>query len=70
MDWIDVNERLPEEGQLVLAHCGRMLGIQVVQLINYSLPWGKKKMIWQSIFTNRQDIKVTHWMPLPEPPTA
>lgn len=70
MDWIDVNERLPEEGQLVLAYCGRMLSIQVVRLIDYSLPWRKKKMIWQSIFTNRQDIKVTHWMPLPEPPTA
>ena len=55
--WASVDERLPEEKQRVIVHCER---------VGTSVGW----IIWGDWMT---DIgpdagKVTHWMPLPEPP--
>ena len=57
MRWIPVEERLPEEKQRVIVRCERV-GTSVGWIL-----WGN----WMA------DIgpdagKVTHWMPLPEPP--
>ena len=57
MRWIPVEERLPEEKQRVIVRCER---------VGTSVGW----ILWGNWMT---DIgpgagKVTHWMPLPEPP--
>lgn len=57
MRWIPVEERLPEEKQRVIARCER---------VGTSVGW----ILWGNWMT---DIgpgagKVTHWMPLPQPP--
>lgn len=62
MNWISVNDRLPEDsGQyLVCANDGYQVRISTL------LFWIKNKT-WQ--LTGRRSYwKVTHWMPLPEPP--
>lgn len=57
MRWIPVEERLPEEKQRVIVRCER---------VGTSVGW----ILWGNWMT---DIgpgagKVTHWMPLPQPP--
>lgn len=54
--WIPVTERLPEDGEQVLACTknGRAFSA------HYDHFWGK----WSVSHT----VKITHWMPLPEPP--
>lgn len=57
MQWIPVEERLPEEKQRVIVRCER---------VGTSVGW----ILWGNWMT---DIgpgagKVTHWMPLPHPP--
>ena len=60
-EWISVKDRLPEENTEVLIYCKTNSGKEVffVDKICYfrGLP------IWQ-VWSE----KVTHWMPLPEPP--
>ena len=56
-EWVSVEERLPKEKQRVIVRCERV-GTSVGWIL-----WGN----WMA------DIgpdagKVTHWMPLPEPP--
>lgn len=56
-EWVSVEERLPEEKQRVIVRCER---------VGTSVGW----ILWGNWMT---DIgpgagKVTHWMPLPEPP--
>ena len=57
MQWIPVEERLPEEKQRVIVRCER---------VGTSVGW----ILWGNWMT---DIgpgagKVTHWLPLPKPP--
>ena len=56
-EWVSVEERLPEEKQRVIVRC---------ECVGTSVGW----ILWGNWMT---DIgpgagKVTHWMPLPEPP--
>ena len=53
--WIPVTERLPEYGQRVIAHSGGV----VAHTVHFCYFWNKDYDSWQ---------RVTHWMPLPEPP--
>ena len=53
--WIPVSERLPEYGQEVLVYTGNILK-PVVMAFTF---WRKDYDTW---------LRVTHWMPLPEPP--
>ena len=60
--WIPVSERLPELHTKVLC-CGTKGGRFIAELSE----WGKGSLYW----TKRDGKgcpKVTHWMPLPEPP--
>ena len=70
MEWISVNDRLPENGQRVIA-------------ANYDPILTKKHDIQTAMYRggewldtwNHEDIEylpgsVTHWMPLPPPPTV
>ena len=56
-EWVSVEERLPKEKQRVIVRCER---------VGTSVGW----ILWGNLMA---DIgpdagKVTHWMPLPEPP--
>ena len=56
-EWVSVEDRLPEEKQRVIVRCER---------VGTSVGW----ILWGNWMT---DIgpgagKVTHWMPIPEPP--
>lgn len=53
--WIPVTERLPEQGQEVIVYDGGVLKPKVFCYL-----------FWDKNFDNW--ARVTHWMPLPEPP--
>ena len=55
MKWIPVTERLPEQGQEVVVYDG---GVIKPKVFCY-LFWDKNFTSW---------TRITHWMPLPEPP--
>ena len=55
--WISVKERLPEEKQRVIVRCER-IGTSVGWIW-----WGE----WMTDIGPRAG-KITHWIPLPEPP--
>jgi hypothetical protein len=61
LKWIPVTERLPEKCEPVLA-CFDFMGGKVVKA---SDRYGKNGLLWSGIPCGG---KVTHWMPLPEPP--
>ena len=54
--WIPVTERLPEQGQEVIVYDGGVLKPKVYCYL-----------FWNPNYDNW--ARVTHWMPLPEPPT-
>jgi len=66
-DWIPVTERLPEEGQRVLAYEKPEL-IVVAEMHSRSVSGG----LWWSTDNGHTAYSVfpTHWMPLPAPPQA
>lgn len=61
-EWISVNEKLPEHGQFVLVFVRE--GIMTVVRADVS----KCNYIFMTQDLRHQVFKVTHWMPLPEPP--
>ena len=66
--WISVKDRLPEDGEGVLAlvsgKCGNVTFESAYELAEYS-----KKDGWiLCYFPEFADPDVSHWMPLPEPP--
>ena len=74
-EWIAIKERLPENGQYVIASDGRFVGELQFEIVEYSEQTesdlrGKKKQ--KFVFLDQEgdqvDLKWTHWMPLPNPP--
>jgi hypothetical protein len=68
MEWISVKDRLPETYDLVL-----MTNIESKHLEDHWVCAGSmnRKKVWYNQFQdNNSDcsVRVTHWMPLPEPP--
>ena len=61
-EWISVKDRLPEESgmYIVTANDGHAQRVSFVQ-------WQKKNRMW-NLTGARSYWRVTHWMPLPEPP--
>ena len=61
-EWISVKERLPEESgmYIVTANDGHAQRVSFVQ-------WQKKNRMW-NLNGARSYWRVTHWMPMPEPP--
>ena len=55
MNWISVKQRQPKEGEIVLVSTGVQVGIGFQVGNTY-------------VYSGSIDGKVTHWMPLPEPP--
>jgi hypothetical protein len=70
MDWISVSERLPGLGQLVLVafdervRLGNRIEILYRDDDAPDRPWW-----WESLSGNTYNDVITHWMPLPVPPT-
>ena len=67
-DWISVDERLPDEGDRVMASDGR--GVGKFQYGGVILGaeiggWWHLSHIRGPLFSG---VSVTHWQPLPEPP--
>lgn len=60
MEWIDVNERLPEESGVYLVFT-EIFGIGTDRYKDSGLGF------WTLEYPVKED-RVTHWMPLPEPP--
>lgn len=63
MEWINIKESLPEHGDYVLFHAeqekdtvlyGKAKGTYITTTYNGDFTWDE----------------ITHWMPLPEPPTT
>ena len=69
MEWIDVKKRLPEEGVRVLTldmHNPQYLEYRVDYVVMFENQI-EEPYIWACTLKDDWD-KVTHWMPLPEPP--
>lgn len=63
INWIDVKDRLPDaRGEYIV--CGKGLKGKLVSTLNFiEGKW------WSDVFNGFIDSKkITHWMPLPEPP--
>lgn len=69
MDWISVKEKLPENNQRVLAYCGKtkkyFVGNVMTRQFSDGVRW-RHEGAKGAMYTVTS--KVTHWMPLPEPP--
>ena len=66
-DWIPVTERLPEPYVEVLTLRSVLDGKRFYQKVDYVTPDYGGQMEWLTDL-NSWKSKVTHWMPLPEPP--
>lgn len=64
--WIPVEERLPRDNVDVLVRKGRMCGN--VTVVAYRCTGNNCWTMSDGDYQEFQDIVVTHWMPLPEPP--
>lgn len=67
-EWISVKDRLPEDERDVLAYYGfdkgnGVLGMRFIGVLSYFAY--DTNPHWQHEHTG---LRVTHWMPLPEPP--
>lgn len=60
-EWISVTERMPKPNKLVLCIWERVDGP-----VNYGFARYQRENVWY--VSNEGMPKVTHWMPLPEPP--
>jgi hypothetical protein len=71
MDWIDINERTPEDGQKVLTYF-KELDNNPIEIASYkNLEGTEDEIFGKNLFYNKNGYltdDVTHWMPLPEPP--
>ena len=65
--WINVKERLPEEGQIVVCYLSRKKEPCVVKfgIDRFGPVW--TEIVLSDRFNCREDI-VTHWMEIPEVP--
>lgn len=65
MEWISVEDRLPEKSGYYLIFAD----IDYMGVVLYSAKH-KAFNAWDGFDNARHSIDVTHWMPVPEPPKA
>lgn len=63
MEWIKTTDQLPEEFEEVITYSSQ---IKVGTAYYY---WQESEAVWVSSDGVYERLAVTHWMPLPEPPT-
>jgi len=69
MEWIDVNDRLPEFGNYLVAYQNPSDINKRFYVITSWMVRGKWYYDNSGIEpAEDQTLKITHWMPLPEPP--
>lgn len=63
--WISVKDGLPEQGQryLVIWYSSLRKNAHFMDIL-----WHDAHDLWWNRLYKRNDLIVTHWMPLPEPP--
>lgn len=68
--WISVEERLPEQGQLVLVWGKRWFDDAAKIIVAYySGDWRASELAWTDDGIEEATVSdVTHWQPLPERP--
>jgi hypothetical protein len=67
--WIPVTERLPDRGQIVLAACSDVPPQSfTVTVCTYDKHLPENEYGFRTDWA--EDIRPTHWMPLPQPPFA
>lgn len=69
MEWISVKEKLPfknDNSQIMCLVYGPHIGICCRPYNEYHEVWDDED--YDDYFSDAVDGKVTHWMPLPEPP--
>ncbi len=71
MEWISVEDRLPENRRMVLVYtpCDGFMAVGFyVEEKSRSYTWTRWNIITAMRSVKKITKKVTHWMPLPEPP--
>jgi hypothetical protein len=71
VEWISVNDRLPEDGDAIIAYgkwTGEIAGDMDYQVSSGTWDAKRKFVILDSDYYTAELIGVTHWMPLPPPP--
>lgn len=70
-EWINADERLPEDDRQVLCWYLNEDGVYSYVVGRYSR---RLYPSWETDIDNNeiyyQPVKITHWMPLPEPPAS
>lgn len=64
IEWIDVEDRLPDNGQVIIIH-QREYGVIDNCYFNESC---KPSFMEKTLMVETAWVGVTHWMPLPKPP--
>lgn len=70
MDWIKIEDQVPEDGQVVITYFD-LLNNKIEIAIYKNLVGTEDKMFGHNLFYNKSGWltdDVTHWMPLPDPP--
>jgi len=64
-EWIKCSERMPPVGENFLLFCEMTDGVKVIKVGRLS---EMKRIYWFGNDEWLQKKRITHWMPLPEPP--
>ena len=70
MEWINIKEQQPSEGQNVIAvgtWCGEITGMGETEYMGIG-EWNYNRVSIDSDTYSTDIVDVTHWMPLPEYP--
>lgn len=68
--WVNASERMPEDGQIVLVTASGKPQSNITLEYAYELAeWSIEEGWILNCWPEWEGAKVTHWMPLPEPPT-
>lgn len=74
MEWISIEDRLPEIGEPVICYYPNAETYKVRELVrlihNFNYYWDTLRGLGTVLSHNpkSKDLTVTHWMPLPAPP--
>lgn len=68
MNWISVEDRLPNVGEYVVCYLPCSFKMIMPDICEMKIMRISTDNIWHEYNKPRPDIKITHWMPLPEVP--
>ena len=68
MEWISVEDRLPDSGEWVLMYLNKFLGVDQYRAGFYSMGTWLSAANWTEDNYTLSADNITYWMPLPDPP--